>query len=207
MSKTNAKRQKWEKVESKLQVADIILAREKKYYSKIIQKGTDSYWSHTLLVFFVPDKKMLFKNTLVIGAQSRGIEIHRIQKFTENYDIGVKRVSGLSAETKERVLSFMFNNIDIPYDYTRLFALFLNYFINILRGGGKREHLKKFLINKDAFICSGFIQKAFFEAMPKGKKDSVLFTEDKDAKLFMEEITPADIAQSKNCEWIYNPHK
>jgi len=211
MKRIDKKIKEWKKIESKLQVGDIILVKETKIYSKIIRKVTKSHWSHAVLVFFIPTKKMPFKNILVVGAETHGIEIHRIQKFTqkfkENYDLGVKRIPDLSNETKERALSFMFNNVDIPYDYIRLLAFLLSYITNKLKGKKDDKHLKKYLVNKDAFICSSFIQKAFFEAMPKDKKKSTLFTNKKDTEFFMEETTPADIARSKNSKWIYNPHR
>ena len=50
-------------------------------------------------------------------------------------------------------------------------------------------------------------RKAFFEAMPDNEKDSVLFIDNLNARAFLEEVTPADIANSKNCDWIYNEHK
>lgn len=213
MGRKSKRIEEWKKIESKLQVADIILARETKLLSKIITRVTKSHWSHAMVVFFVPDKKNLFNNVLVISAETHGIEIHRIQKFSKklinkNYDLGVKRVEGLSDETKEKVLSFMFNNLDIPYDYTRLLAFFIRYLKSIFKKKDKKaEHLTNYLVNKDAFICSSFIQKAFFGAMPKSKKNSVLFKQCEEDKCFLEEITPANLAKSKNSKWIYNPHK
>ena len=202
----------WEKIESKLQVADIILVRERRLISKVIFKGTDSYWSHSLIVFSVPDKKSSFKSILVVGAEARGIEMHRIQKFSKklnnSYDMGIKRVPNLSKETREKVLAYMLNNVDIPYDYSRLLAFFINYLKRLFqRKKNKKNHLKRSLVNRGAFICSSFIQKAFFEAMPNNEKDSVLFIENLNARAFLEEVTPADIANSKNCDWIYNEHK
>lgn len=210
MKKKINKQKDWNKIESRLQVADIILVREKRMWSKIIQKAENSYWSHVLLVFFVPDKNMIFKNILVIGAQPHGIEVHRIQEFTNKigngYDIGIKRVPGLSKDLREKVLSYMLNNIDIKYDYRALFGFFVNYIISVLTMQDLNKNLKQFLINKDAFICSSFLQKAFYNAMPEKRKKNVLFSEE-DSNFFMEETTPADIARSKNCKWLYNSHR
>ncbi len=211
MNKRQRRIAEWEKIEAKLQVADIILARERRVISNFIFKGTDSYWSHVLIVFSVPTKSASFKSILVVSAEEHGIEMHRIQKFSSKldnvYDLGVKRVPHLSKETRERVLSFMLNNVDIPYDYGRLLAFFLSYLKRIFKREKRNEHLRKSLVNRGAFICSSFIQKAFFEAMPDSKKGSVLFKEGKDATCYLEEVTPADIAASKNCKWIYNEHK
>jgi hypothetical protein len=197
---------KWKGIESKLKIADIILTTDKQsYLSAAIRKATKGHWSHAALVFFIPNKKLLFNNTLVIEALDNGIEIHRIQKYTrylDQFDIGVKRVPGLTDELREKVLAFMLNNVDVPYDFTRLFAYLLKKIL-----GNFVEKYKERLINKDDFVCSTFAQKAFWNAMPEDKKASVIFKKDFKSEFSLEEVTPADIARSKNCIWLYNPHR
>lgn len=198
----------WKKFEPKLQIGDIILTRDTSaLLSRSIRKVTGSYWNHVLIVFFIPDEKILFNNTLVISAETHGIEVHRIQRYTHHFDhvdLGVKRVVGLNPDLKEKIISYAFNQIDIPYDYTRLFGFILKTIENTVLPGNK--HLRKFLTNKDAFICSSFIQKAFFEAMPPERKYEVIFKNDFDATTSLEDITPADVARSRNLKWVYNPH-
>lgn len=198
----------WKKFEPKIQLADIILTRdERSVLSWGIRKVTNSYWNHAVMVFFVPNEKLLFNNVLVVGAELHGIEVHRIQRYTHHFDymdIGIKRVPGLAEHIRERILSYVFNNVDIPYDYTRLVGFLLHSVENFFRRGD--AHLRKFLINRDAFICSSFIQKAFYGAVPPEKKHRVIFKNEFDAVSSLEEVTPADIAQSNNCRWIYNEH-
>ncbi|MBI2038182.1 MAG: hypothetical protein HYT15_04665 [Candidatus Magasanikbacteria bacterium] len=191
------------KIEPQLQVADIILSREKNWLSRAIREATGSYWSHVSIVFAIPDKH--FNNTLLISAERTGIEIHRIQKYTKDfdyYDLGVKRIPGLSEKTREMVLSYVLNNVDLPYDYGRLFGLFIDYLGNRFLG----KKIINPVCNENAFICSAFIQKAFYNVLPDNKKDSVVFRDRKISKFFLEEVTPADIARSKKCDWLYNPH-
>ncbi len=198
----------WTKIEPQLQVADIILVRERSLLSRTVRGVTKSYWSHAVIVFAIPNAKTFFNNILVISAENGGIEIHRIQRYTKHFDyfdLGVKRVPGLAAETKAKVLSYVLNNVDIPYDYLRLFGFLLLFFLHRFRKNSHAHLLKRFT-NENAFVCSSFIQKAFYEAVLKEKKDSVVFTEDSTSKFFLEEVTPADIARSKNCTWLYNPH-
>lgn len=205
MRKKEIRRQRqeaWAMIEPQLQVADIVLSREKTWLSKAICEATNSYWSHVSIVFAVPDGN--FNNTLLISAERTGIEIHRIQKYTKDfdfYDLGVKRIPGLTDKTRKKVLSYVLNNVDLPYDYSRLFELFLDYLANRFLG----KKIMHPVCDENAFICSAFIQKAFYNVLPNKKKDSVVFS-DKQNKFFLEEVTPADIARSKNCDWIYNRH-
>jgi hypothetical protein len=199
----------WQKFVPQLEVADIILTRnEKSIISKSIRAATKSYWNHVVIVFSVPDKKTHFNNTLLISAEDHGIEIHRLQRYTNHFDfvdIGVKRVPGLSREMRENVVSYVLNNLDIPYDFTRLLGMVLKFFEQALfhRPG----YLKRYLVRQDAFICSAFIQKAFYEVVPPEQKFNVILKNDFDAMTMLDEVTPADIARSNNCEWLYNPHE
>jgi hypothetical protein len=207
--KTGKKRlEAWKKIESKLQIGDIILTRDTSaLLSRSIRKVTGSYWNHVLLVFFIPDQRTLFNNTLLISAETHGIEVHRIQRYTHHFDhvdLGVKRVPGLSDELKDKIVSYAFNQVDIPYDYTRLAGFILKTIENVVSPGNR--HLRKFLVNQDAFICSSFVQKAFYDALPPERKYSVIFKNEFDATSSLEDITPADIARSHNTEWVYNAH-
>jgi hypothetical protein len=143
----------------------------------------------------------------VVGAESHGIEVHRIQRLTGNFDkvdLGIKRVPGLADYVRKQVLSYVLNNVDIPYDYVRLVGFLVHAAESFFKRGN--AHLHKFLVNRDAFICSSFIQRAFHAAAPPEKKHRVIFKNSFDAISSLEEITPADIAQSDNCLWVYNKH-
>jgi hypothetical protein len=198
----------WKKFVPHLQVGDIILTRDtSSIISRSIRKVTGSYWNHVLLVLAVPDTRMLFHNILVIGAELRGIEVHRIQRYTHHFDhvdLGVKRMKGLSEGLKEKILAYAFNQLDIPYDFTRLVGFIEKKVEDFFIPGNR--HLRKFLMNKDAFICSSFVQKAFYDAMPPERKYEAIFKNDFDATSSLEDITPADVARSKHLEWVYNPH-
>jgi hypothetical protein len=209
MNAVKRKRQEgWQKILPHLQFADIILTRdERALLSRSIRKVTDSYWNHVVIVFNVPNNKTMFHNTLVIGAETHGIEIHRLERYINHFDyidVGVKRVPGLSEEMRQKVISYVTNHVDIPYDYIRLFGFIVNALENFFKKGN--AHLRTFLTNRDAFICSSFVQKAFYEIAPPQKKNRMIFKNGFDALSSLEEVTPADIARSKNCQWIYNPH-
>ncbi|HOX97324.1 MAG TPA: YiiX/YebB-like N1pC/P60 family cysteine hydrolase [bacterium] len=205
------KHREWQRFEHKLQLADIILVRTKKsLIAKIIQKITGSYWDHVALVFMVPNKKLSFYNYLVIEVNRKGLEVHRIQEYTENfrnYDIGVKRIMGLDDATKKKVLSFMLNQVDKPYDMPRILGFLLRSFdVNILKNF---SHL---FVDKQDFICSTFIQEAFLKALPQDQQDKAMFVKLKnkrdnkntDNDDLLNYVSPADVAKSANAKWLYN---
>lgn len=184
---------------------------KKNFLRYLIRKVTKSYWDHVALVLFSKDvAKGQYYNQIIEAVAPRGIEVHKLDKYLkdpEKYEIGIKRVPDLDPETRKRILSFMLMNVDIPYDYLRLLGFLLKFVELKLKGGNK--HVKDFLINKDTFVCSSFIQKAFYNAVAKEQKQAVVFKDGidkRDLPLALEEVTAADIARSKNCEWIYNPH-
>lgn len=209
--------QKWLKFQGQLQVADIIFVRKKGAFSSwLIRKFTKSYWSHVALVFAVPNKKLLFNNYLIVESNRSGLEVHRIQKYTKKldyYDIGVKRVPNIDKETRKRVIAFMLNNVDKRYDLTRILGYLLKGFEMDLTKG-----ILRFLVNKQDFVCSTFIQQAFYQAMNKNRKNDVIFQDNLDFSnkgevikknlSFVDEhldyVSPKDIAKSKKAKWLYN---
>lgn len=205
------KHREWQQFEHKLQLADIILVRTKKsVIASVIRKVTGSYWDHVALVFMVPNKKLSFYNYLVIEANRKGLEVHRIQEYTENfrkYDIGVKRILGMDDATKKKVLSFMLNQVDKPYDIPRILGFLLRSFdVNVLKD------FSRLFVDKQDFICSTFIQEAFLKALPQGQQDKAMFVEinnckhnkNSDKDDLLNYVSPADVANSDNAKWLYN---
>jgi len=198
------RRREFRKLEDSLEIADILLIRYKgklNLFGRSIQKITDSYWNHSALVFSTAKKNPLFHNTILVEALAKGIELHKIQRYTDRpdkYDLGVKRVPGLSLADRRKIRGYMMQNVGVPYDYPQVFSILMSY----LTG-----QYKQYFLKKDAYICSGFIQSAFYHAL-NGKKN-VLF---KDAKghqvseILLGYVTPKDIATSDATEWVYNKH-
>jgi hypothetical protein len=203
----------WNHFEGKLQLADIIMVRTKRsFIGWAIRKLTKSYWDHVALVFAVPNPQVQFYNYLIIEANRKGLEVHRIQEYTKNfrrYEIGVKRVPGMDEKTRERVLAFIMNQVDQPYDISRILGFVLRSFdVNVLK------NFSNLFVDKNDFICSSFIQKAFYEAFDEDKKQSVVFREglfkSKNTKEAFVEllnyVSPGDIAKSDKATWLYNEH-
>ncbi|HPL93211.1 MAG TPA: YiiX/YebB-like N1pC/P60 family cysteine hydrolase [bacterium] len=204
----------WCKFEPKLQLADIILVHTKgSFIGWSIRKLTRSYWDHVALVFAIPNPKLQFYNYLVIEANRKGLEVHRIQEYLKNfrhYDIGVKRVPGMDLATRERVLAFMLNQVDQPYDLPRILGFVLRSFdLDVLK------NFSNLFVDKNDFICSSFTQKAFYEAFPENRKQDVVFREGifkrkKTKEAFVEllnYVSPGDIGKSDKAKWLYNERR
>ncbi|MBU0731805.1 hypothetical protein KKC88_02895 [Patescibacteria group bacterium] len=209
MTKAEEKYKEWQNFEPNLRLADIILVhRNKGAIVRSIQKRTNSYWNHVALVFFTPEKKHAFNNYLIIEANLKGIEIHRIQKYShhfDEYDIGVKRFPGLDDEKRRKILAFFLNYLDSHYDMTRLVGFWFRIFMN--KAFNRYQHR---IINKDEFICSTFTQKSFYQAFPPEEYKKALFKEVEGDILdlsSLEEINPADIANTKKLKWVFNENR
>lgn len=200
--------EQWPRIENNLQVGDIILIRARRQWlAKMIQRKTHSYWNHAALVF-IPSKDLPFTGPLLIEAIGYGIEIHQMKRYTtqfDKYDIGVKRYPGITkADRREFVRDFMLENIDVPYDYSRIVGMFvrdlflkyfdLKFFLNAA----------KYFVNEDAFVCSTFAHKAFMQYEEK-KFDHDDQLKKKYEELYHKELyAPGDIAKNDIFRWVFN---
>lgn len=208
-----ARYQKLEQAVQHLQVADIVLVRHRRgALYKYIREASESYWNHMALVFAVFEGLgPVRRDVLIVEALDKGIEVHRLQSYArdpEAYDIGVKRMEGLTDAERDRIRGYFLDVLDTPYDFTRLFVFLVKNAIARLGGNRALDYVKRKVINIDNFVCSSFAQRAFYLALPPDKRDRALFREGSDLNFLdqMEAITPGDIAQSKNTVWLYNPH-
>ncbi|MFH1426448.1 MAG: YiiX/YebB-like N1pC/P60 family cysteine hydrolase [Candidatus Kerfeldbacteria bacterium] len=203
-------REKWPDVEKKLQVGDVILVRARRQWlARMIQRKTHSYWNHAALVF-IPPKDLPFSGPLIIEAIGYGIEIHQLKRYTDNfqrYDIAVKRFHGMNDEQRRVIVrNFMLENIDVPYDYSRIVGLYIKE--AVLKHFSIDFFLKaaKYLVNEDAFVCSTFAHKAFMKFEKNAPQDKI---KDEKKKQFIElehkELySPGDIAKNSSFHWIFN---
>lgn len=203
--------EEWHKVESQLQLADIILVHGTGYIHRAIQERSGSYWNHTALVLQPPRPDLGIRGAFIVGAIDSGIEVHRLRKYSERsyrFDIGVKRLPGLTESVKQHILSFLLNKIDQPYDYTRLVGFLLENFLKSFLSKKMFKKLRRAVIssNPDSFVCSTFMQHAFFESVPRQMQTKTLVREHLRSLAELDEVTPADFARSPNYEWIFNPH-
>ncbi len=204
--------QEWRAVENQLQVADIILVHGERRFYRSIQKRSNSYWNHVAVVLQPPRPDLGIRGAFIIGAIDSGIEVHRLRKYSEDmgrFDIGVKRFPGLTEEMRRHILSFMVNKIDAPYDYTRLLGYLFEGALKACLPQKLFKKVRRAIITSqpNSFVCGTFIQRAFFESVPKKTQTQTFAREHLRSLLEMEEITPADFARSPNYEWVFNPHQ
>lgn len=193
----------------KLLASDIVFVRHKRgVFRAILRRITGSYWDHTALVLYPKNETKDRHFTVLVESirpgiaalvGSRGVALHRLDKYlwdTRRYDVGVKRVPGLTKTERDRVRLFMLMNVDAPYwpwQYLQVTAAFFS------------KRIRRYVLSKQRFSCSSLIQKAFYDAMDWRKKPHVVFRKVVWSPIeLMELTTPADIAHSDHAAWIYN---
>lgn len=196
-----------------LRVGDIVLMRKKRGpIAHFIKRTSGSYWSHVALVFHVARISRFDPDILLVEARDQGIEIHRLNVYSnrpETYDIGVKRVKGLTAAERIRFRGFFLDAVDTPYDWNRLESYLLNALIKRATGRDYSDAIARRSVNPDNYLCTTFAQRAYYLAVAPAKRGKVLFRPAEGARNFldqMEVIAPGDVARSANTEWLYNPH-
>lgn len=205
-----ARYEQWEDLVPNLQVGDIVLFQGTYLASQLIRGITGSYWSHVGMVFDIMHPDAENRIALVIEALDR-IEIHRLRIYMNRYGIkriGVKRFPGLTEEQRQHIRGFFLETIDVPYDWNRVYTFFLSGLLARISNLDVTDYLTKRGVTPENFVCSTFVQRAFYLALPPGERDRAIFLARKNLNLLekLEVCTPADIARSTNTEWLWNPH-
>lgn len=201
----------WNDLVPDLQVGDIMLVQNIQPISKIVRSFTNSYWSHAGMVFEIMHPDAENRIALVIEAQDNGIEIHRLRVYVNQLGIhrlGFKRFPGLDDDQREKIRSFFMQNVDVPYDYGRIYSFVFGTLLSNTLGINISDYITRKGISLENFVCSTFVQRAFYLAMPPGERDRAIFRNAKGLNLLekLEVCRPSDIARSTNTEWLWNPH-
>lgn len=186
-----------------LQEADIILVHTKRSFLRyFLRRVTKSYWDHVALVLFPKNlKNGQFYNQIIEAVDPRGIEIHKFDKYlkdSQKYDIGIKRIAHLDQATRRRIVAFMLMNVDAPY-----------YKLSIIRFivASISRRFSEWLLGRQRFCCSGFVQRSFYEATNWNERERFIFREEYLSPMELQDITtPGDIAKSDKAMWVYNKH-
>lgn len=196
-----------------LKVGDLVLVRHKRGNGQLarwlLRRITLSYWDHVAIVIFAKNTLGGYSTDMIAESKQdtlfhsihKGVEIHRLEKYLtkpKKYDVGIKRFEWLSEEQAERVRAFVLMNIDTPYyplNPVKLFIAMLS------------AKMRRWILARQRFSCSGLVQKAFYEAMDWDDRSKVVFREHGYTPIQLQDITsPADIAKSDACTWIWNRH-
>ena len=226
----------------RLRRADVILTHSKgSLLGCLIRFGTRSYWNHAALVYVIKNPQYGYDTTFIIESGGAGIDIHNIGHYFQNtkkVDIGIKRLEEdwFQSDSEEgglrfrrKVRGFALSEIDDKYDHKLLIGiakrmirqLILAFIFPLLRTkepAKRRARIpgiaKKLDVN--AYICSGFVQWAYYRGVGKVleedgdttkiKLQDVIFNpelshEDNDDALLS--TTPADLANSDKLSWKY----
>jgi hypothetical protein len=228
--------------QGKLKRADILVTRSKgSLLGWLIRFGTNSYWNHAAMVYVIRNPELGYDSTFIIESGGDGIDIHSIGHYFERpkkYNVGVKRLEkdwfqndredgGL--RFRRRVRGFALEEIDDKYDHRLIVdiarkilrQLILAAIFPWLRRKApsqRRVRIPKIAKRLDinAYICSGFVQWAYYRGVGKvlaetGDTDGqklrdVIYNPEisqDDSEEALLSTTPADLASSDKLTWKY----
>jgi hypothetical protein len=206
---------------------DIVLSRSPTLSSWAIRKFTGSFFSHAALIFLVPQPSEGFNNAFLLESTGGGVGLANLKGYVGGKrpaaEIAILRLEGPQFDEHyfKQVRGLMLDHVKTEYDYARILRLGLSLNFGFRFGWstlakGKREGMReaikrtrKRVINwvPPQFICSGFIQYGFVEALRRQSlpADPAIFKsgldeKDRDGILA---VTPEDIAQSHRLTWKY----
>jgi hypothetical protein len=226
--------------EGKLKRADILVTRTKRsLLGALIRFGTKSHWNHGLMVYTIKDDEQGYNSTFIIESGGAGIDVHNISHYLERldkYDVGIKRfepdwfnhdTAGDILYYRRKVRGFALQEIDDKYDHKMILSIASRILRQIILGilfplqRLRRPEKRKVqvmritkLLDVNAYICSGFVQWAYYQAV------SQLIREEKLGESCLQDIifnpritpgkendllstTPADLANSDKLSWKY----
>ncbi len=191
-----------------LKIGDIVLVRHRKIWVRaFLRKVTGSHWDHSALVIFAKNPEKGYLSNIIIEAIQyrakdsvrRGTEVHKLDKYLNRpdlYDVGIKRFEGIDDEMRSRARSFALMNVDAPY-YRLPFFDFLFAALS--------KRVAAYVLRRQRFNCSGLVQKAYWNAADWSERHKFAFRDLGDSPIELQElVTPADIAKSDVCAWIWN---
>lgn len=210
-----------------LERGDIVLSRSPTLSSWAIRFATGGYFSHAALMFLVPQPDDGFNNAFLLESTSAGVGLANLQAYVKgrhpHAEIAVLRLEGPGFDENyfKRVRGLMLDHVKSGYDYGRVLNLGMSLNFGFRLGwsrfakggqGSMREAIrrtrKKYISwVPPQFICSGFIQYGFVEAMKRSGLPAapVLFKDElsEDDRDGILAVTPDDVAQSLKLKWKY----
>ena len=198
-------------------------------------------WNHAALVYVIRDQQQGYDTTFIIESGGGGIDIHSIGHYFQNtrkFDVGIKRLENDWFQNddatgglrfRRRVRGFALREIDDNYDYkmlvgigrriARQFILAAIFpWLRTKEPAKRRAHIPRIAkrLNINAYICSGFVQWAYYRGVGKileedgdvnkTKLQDVIFNPELGYNISEDVLlstTPADLANSDKLSWGY----
>lgn len=209
-----------------LQLGDIILFRRKgSFFATNLTRLSGDYFSHSALVFATPHTDPGFTKTYVLECKFSGVDITPLEHFIKKrkaYVMCIKRLERpwVDARLRRVIRGHALNFIKAEYSFKTLTDLFLRTEAHLLfpkhktsqhRAKALRQTLRRGFRLPNAFICSGFVQYAFYDAIRFAKQSQAnlsdcyfanqRWTESLQADLLS--VTPQNMADSDKLTWKY----
>ncbi len=226
--------------EGRLKRADILLTRTKgSLLGALIRFGTGSYWNHALMVYTIRNVDQGYNTTFIIESGGSGIDVHNISHYLEKpdkCDVAVKRLdadwfqddsdSG-GLRYRRKVRGFALQEIDDKYDHGMIISIATRILRQVILAilfplqrrkprGQRKVRISRFVgLNVNAYICSGFVQWAYYQAISRIIEEDNLDPSRLQEIFFNPRIgatgtendllstTPADLANSDKLSWKY----
>lgn len=215
-----------------LQQGDIVLFRRKgSFFARNLTRLTGDYFSHSGLIFATPRTDPGFTKTYVLECKFSGVDITPIDHFIKKrgaYVLCVKRFERdwVDARMRRIIRGHALNYIKAEYSFRTLTDLFLRAEAHILYPRSKSPHHRAQVLERNlrrgfklprAFICSGFVQFAFYEAVKQAMdKELSPFEEEILADCYFSaerwtnslqadllSVSPQDMADTSRLSWKY----
>ncbi|HPF95588.1 MAG TPA: hypothetical protein PLR08_03505, partial [bacterium] len=110
---------------------------------------------------------------------------------------------------RDRIRGFFLDALDIPYDYTYIFAIMFARILSFFLGNKAYRWFVKKFSHDNSYICTTFAQRALYLASEPGRRRAALFN-DVAELTFVEQmylVNPQTISSSKNTMWVFNAHE
>ena len=198
-----------------LKRGDILLSRSPTWSSRLIRFMSGGFFSHSALVFLVPQKSEGFEQTFVIESLYEGVGIGNLNRYVTGRkpmeEVGVLRLQGegFNQAFFRQLRGLLLNHVHARYDYHRMFELALGVVFGMRLAWWRTQKrpmpFRSWTPNQ--FICSGFIQYGLVEAAQRHSLELArvmikpgLLPGDRNGILG---TTPEDIAVSPILTWRY----
>ncbi len=206
---------------------DIILSQSPTWTSWLIRKATGGFFSHAALVFLVPHVEEGFNNAFLLESTSAGVGLANLRNYVSGRKphsaVAILRLEGELFDDAflKSVRGLMLDFVQVRYDYGRVLRMAMSAWFNVRLAyyrvrRGKKNSMQSAVPSiprrsrnwvPPQFICSGFVQYGFVEAMRRLGRDPtpVLFRDDLSATRRDDvlAVTPEDIATSPKLTWRF----